>query len=336
MKSQDAFILIDEVPESLEEMATAAREDDGSRKSIFCGVGSFQGSVGSFASTLDHELMEAIGKARTERRITFGSDGVILPLNDEQGTSLGAIYANNVSSEYGIKLLEIYAHQAASSISNAFLHSLVNVKNEELSDTYALLKTRYLDTIEVLRLAVDAKDEYTRGHSDRVAKLAVELGRKLGFDDEHLEELRVAGLFHDIGKIGTADDILLKTESLDASEYDEIKRHPVKGAMILSAVSMFEGIVPSVRHHHERWDGSGYPDGLAGEDIELPARIIAVADALDAMTSDRQYRSHLTLEKAVEQLREGAGSQFDERVVGCLLELFDERPEIREIVANRS
>lgn len=330
VKGEDAFVLIDELPESFDP-TVSIQDGSGERKSIFCGIGAYRGSVDSFTSLLDHELMEAVGRARTDCALVYAPEGVVLPLCDEQKRSLGVIYARNVSSEYGIKLLEIYAHQAASSISNAFLHSLVNIKNEELHETYAQLKQRYMDTVEVLRLAVDAKDEYTRGHSDRVAMLSVEIGRAYNFDEAALEELRVAGLFHDIGKIGTADDILLKTDSLDDVEYEEIKRHPMKGAMILSAVSMFESIVPVIRHHHERYDGKGYPDGIAGEDIELSARIISVADALDAMTSDRQYRSHLSFEDATDQLREGAGNQFDPSVVDCLFGLFETRPEILDI-----
>lgn len=331
VNGEDAFVLIDEVPESFGAAAGVGYEPK-DRKSIFCGIGMYRVSVDSFAGMLDHELMEAVGRARTDCQLTYAPEGVVLPLCDEQNRSLGVIYARNVSSEYGIKLLEIYAHQAASSISNAFLHSLVNIKNDELHETYAQLKQRYMDTVEVLRLAVDAKDEYTRGHSDRVAALAVEIGRASGFDADELEELRVAGLFHDIGKIGTADDILLKTDTLDEAEYEEIKRHPVKGAMILSAVSMFEGIVPAIRHHHERFDGKGYPDGLAGEDIELSARIVAVADAFDAMTSDRQYRTHLTIDDAIDQLRDGAGTQFDPEVVACLLHLIEENSDILDII----
>lgn len=333
MKGEDAFILIDELPQSFEintEEGTPSLE----RKSIFCGIGMYRVSVESFASMLDHKLMEAVGRARTDCKLTYGPEGVILPLCDDQGRSLGVIYARNISSEYGIKLLELYAHQAASSISNAFLHSLVNIKNEELHETYAQLKKRYMDTVEVLRLAVDAKDEYTRGHSDRVAGLAVEIGKAYGFDEDELEKLRIAGLFHDIGKIGTADDILLKTDSLDDAEYAEIKRHPVKGAMILSAVSMFEDIVPVIRHHHERFDGKGYPDGLVGENIELASRIISVADALDAMTSDRQYRAHLSFEDACQQLRLGAGTQFDPQVVERLFYLFETTPEIFTIIRH--
>lgn len=317
--SADAFILVDEMPGA---GGVDAEDEIGWGKSIFCGIGKFQGSVDTFAKA-DHELMEAVGLARTDCRRVNAPDGVVLPLSDESGRSLGVIYVQGQVDDYGIKLLEIYTHQAASSISNAFLHSLVNIKNEELNETYAELKTRYMDTVEVLRLAVDAKDEYTRGHSDRTAALCVEIGRACGFNDDDLEKLRIAGLFHDIGKIGTADDILLKTESLDDAEYEEIKRHPVKGAMILSAVSMFEEIVPCVRHHHEHFDGTGYPDGLAGDQIELSARIVAVADALDAMTSDRQYRSHFSFEEAQRRLRESTGTQFDPFVVDRLLELIE-------------
>lgn len=320
VNGEDAFILIDELPESFDTLGEGHAHD---AQSIFRGIGKYRVPVDSFASMLDHEFMEAIGRARTNCKRTYGSEGIILPLCDESNRSIGVIYARNVCSEEGIKLLEIYTRIAASSICNAFLHSLVNTKNEELHETYAQLKMHYMETIEVLRLAVDAKDEYTRGHSERVATVATIIGRDYGLGEDDLEQLRIAGMFHDIGKIGTADDILLKTESLNKDEFDEIKRHPIKGAMILSAVSMFEDIVPCVRHHHEHYDGQGYPDGLAGEEIELFARIIGVADAFDAMTSDRQYRTHLSLSDAKNQLREGAGTQFDPDVVERLLRQLD-------------
>jgi putative nucleotidyltransferase with HDIG domain len=328
VRSEDAFILVDEMPGAAD---GTLEEREAWRKSIFCGIGKFQGSVDTFAHA-DHELMEAVGYARTDCCQVKAPEGVVLPLCDERAHALGIIYVQGRIDDYGIKLLEIYAHQAASSISNAFLHSLVNIKNEELNETYAELKNRYMDTVEVLRLAVDAKDEYTRGHSDRTAALCAEIGKACGLDDEQLEKLRIAGLFHDIGKIGTADDILLKTDSLDDDEYEEIKRHPVKGAMILSAVSMFEEIVPYVRHHHEHYDGTGYPDGLAGKEIELSARIVAVADALDAMTSDRQYRSHFSFDEAQRRLRAGAGTQFDPFVVEQLLSLVESGDTIADIL----
>lgn len=321
VNSRDAFILMDNLTES-----------DNADKSIFKGIGMYNTDVQSFLGMLDPKLMEAIGTARTDLEITMLPEGVILPLINEIRKAIGVIYIGSSGMEdEGMKLLEIYAGQAASSINNAFLHSLVNVKNEELKRTYAQLKTRYMDTIEALRLAVDAKDVYTRGHSDRVAYFAVQMGKRLGMNEEEMETLRIGGVFHDIGKIGTADDILLKTDKLSASDFEEIKRHPMKGALILSAVSMFSEVVPIVRHHHERQDGMGYPDGLRGDSIPLAARVIAVADAFDAMTSDRQYRARLSLEEAVEQLTAGAGTQFDAEIVKLFLSLLDEKDVIKNI-----
>ena len=182
---------------------------------------------------------------------------------------------------------------------------------------------RYMDTIEALRQAVDAKDFYTRGHSDRVAYYAVKIGEAMELSAAELETLRISGIFHDVGKIGTADDILLKTDRLDEKELLEIQKHPLKGARILSAVSMFKEVVPVVKCHHERIDGTGYPEGLAGDRIPMLARIISVADAFDAMMSDRLYRSKLNLEEARQQLISGAGSQFDEQVVSSFITLVD-------------
>jgi putative nucleotidyltransferase with HDIG domain len=151
---------------------------------------------------------------------------------------------------------------------------------------------------------------------------------------EECEKLRIAGIFHDIGKIGTADDILLKKQTLSKAEYEQIKQHPIKGAMILSAVSMFQDIVPIVRHHHEHIDGNGYPDGIKGDQIELNARIIAVADAFDAMINDRHYRRHLSLEKTREQLTNGAGKQFDADVVAALLDLLDNDIDMQQRIRD--
>ena len=320
LNSEDAFILVD----NLTDITSAD-------KSIFRGIGTYNVDVQDFMKMLDPKLMEAIGTARTRPEIIALNDGVILPLINEMRKAIGVIYVSSKDVDEGIELLEIYAGQAASSINNAFLHSLVNVKNEELNRTYAQLKTRYMDTIEALRLAVDAKDVYTRGHSDRVAYFSTLIGKSYGMDEKELETLRIGGVFHDIGKIGTADDILLKTDKLDKSDFEEIKRHPMKGALILSAVSMFSDVVPIVRHHHERIDGKGYPDALQGEEIPLSARIIAVADAFDAMTSDRQYRLRMSLDEAIEQLNIGAGTQFDEGVVAKFLELIKQEDVLNNI-----
>lgn len=324
VKSEDAFILVDDIP-SIEQFGGS-----GGNKSIFRGIGDYDVDIEEFTELLDPELMEAIGVARTTMEVVKRPDGVIFPLGDETNSAIGAIYVNSIDADEGIKLLQIYARQVASSISNAFLHSLVNTKNEELNSTYAQLKVRYMDTIEVLRLAVDAKDEYTRGHSDRVAFYAGKIGEYFDLKNRDLEKLRIAGIFHDIGKIGTADDILLKNQKLEKGEYEEIKRHPIKGAMILSAVSMFQDIVPIVRHHHEHYNGKGYPDGVKGENIEFYARIISVADAFDAMMSDRHYRRRLTLVETKKQLMQGAGSQFDPNVVKKFMEVIDTDEEVRQ------
>ena len=324
VNSEDAFILVDDIP-SIEQA-----KDTSEKKSIYRGIGDYDVDIEEFMELLDPELMESIGVARTTMEVVKRPDGIIFPLGDETNSSIGAIYVNSIDADEGIKLLQIYSRQVASSISNAFLHSLVNTKNEELNNTYAQLKVRYMDTIEVLRLAVDAKDEYTRGHSDRVAYYASKIGEGFGLPTEGLEKLRIAGIFHDIGKIGTADDILLKNQKLEKSEYEEVKRHPIKGAMILSAVSMFQDIVPIVRHHHEYYNGKGYPDGTKGEKIEFFARIISVADAFDAMMSDRHYRRRLSLIETKKQLGQGAGTQFDAKVVEKFLEILDEDEELRQ------
>ena len=324
--STDAFILVDDIQEK-EQLSLK-----NAHKSIFKGIGKYNVEIEEFTELLSHELMEAIGRARTGMKVVQLPDGIIIPLGNEANAAIGVIYVNSIDAAEGIKLLQIYASQAASSICNAFLHSLVNTKNEELNNTYAQLKTRYMDTIEVLRLSVDAKDEYTRGHSDRVSFYATKIGEKLSLDPEEIEKLRISGIFHDIGKIGTADDILLKKEMLDKIEYDQVKQHPIKGAMILSAVSMFHDIVPIVRHHHEYFNGKGYPDGIKGEEIELNARIIAVADAFDAMMSDRHYRKHLSLDNTKEQLVMGSGTQFDAAVVDALLDLLKTDRELQQKV----
>jgi putative nucleotidyltransferase with HDIG domain len=197
------------------------------------------------------------------------------------------------------------------------------MKREELDRTYMELKTRYVDTIEALRLTVDAKDIYTRGHSDRVSYYAKKLGEAFNLSPEEIELLSVGGIFHDIGKIGIPDDILFKIEKLDFSEYEEIKKHPLKGAYILSAISMFKDVVPLVKYHHERYDGKGYPEGLKGDNIPFLARILSVADAFDAMTSDRKYRSKLKLGEAINQFKMNSGTQFDPVIVDKLISLLD-------------
>lgn len=312
-KSEHAFILIDDL---------IGLSD--SKQSFFKGVGKYDKDLKDIVSMMDYKVMETIGSAKMLGKPIQLMQGVILPINSKSDflKTEGVIYLETEEYDTRMELFEIFASQAASAINNVFLHYMVNIKNEELDRTYHELNKRYIDAIQALRLTVDAKDEYTRGHSDRVAYYAVKIGKAFSLSKDDLEKLKIGGIFHDIGKIGTADDILLKTDKLSEKEYQEIKKHPIKGANILSVVSMFKDVVPLVLYHHERLDGQGYPTGIRGEDIPFLARIISVADAFDAMTSDRKYRSRLKLEEAIKQLSSFAGTQFDTQVVEKFLNIL--------------
>jgi len=180
-----------------------------------------------------------------------------------------------------------------------------------LVESNRLLEESALEAVESLNATVDAKDPYTAGHSQRVQRIAVALGRELGLARDRLDVLRFAGLFHDIGKIGVPDAILTKPARLTELEFEIVKRHPEDGARIVGRLHRLNAAVPAILHHHERWDGQGYPRGLRGNDIPRWARVFAVVDTVDAMTSDRPYRAALPLQHAIEELRNQAGRQFD-------------------------
>jgi len=182
------------------------------------------------------------------------------------------------------------------------------------------LEHAFLQTVEVLANALEAKDEYTSGHARQVAEVAVTLGRDLGMSGEELRTLELAGMFHDIGKIGVGTEIINKPGPLNERELAEMQRHSEIGEQILAPVEFLRPVLPIVRAGHERWDGRGYPDGLSGEDIPLAARIIFVCDAFHAMTSDRSYRKALPVDEALRRLQEAAGTQFDPNVVRMFLD----------------
>ena len=210
----------------------------------------------------------------------------------------------------------------------------INQMNDELKDKNEELEAAYLDTIGVLRQTVEAKDTYTRGHSDRVSAYSVLIGQKLGLEEKDLHTLKIGGLFHDIGKIGIPDSILLKESKLNDEEYSQIKNHPSIGAHILGGVPMFKDIIPIVLHHHERFDGRGYPSQLKGEDIPYFARIAAVADTFDAMTSKRSYRDAMPLEKVIAEIERCTGTQFDPKIAPVFLDIlkndYEKIAEIRK------
>lgn len=204
--------------------------------------------------------------------------------------------------------------------------------NEELKDKNQELEKAYLESIQTLRYTVEAKDSYTRGHSDRVADFSVLIGKYLNLSEEDLKILRIGGLFHDIGKIGVPDSILLKEAKLTDEEYSEIKNHPSIGKQILSNASIFSDMIPIVYHHHEKYNGTGYPTGLSGEDIPLFARIAAVADTFDAMTTKRSYRNALPLEVVRAEIEKCSGTQFDPDIAKVFLDILDHHyDEILEI-----
>ncbi len=202
------------------------------------------------------------------------------------------------------------------------MHEIKKI-NEQLKDTYEKLEQAYLESIETLRYTVEAKDTYTRGHSDRVSEISVLIGKKLGLPDQDLKTLQIGGLFHDIGKIGVPDTILQKESKLTDDEYSEIKNHPSIGVHILSNATIFKDIIPIVKHHHERFDGRGYPSQLKGEEIPYLARIAAIADSFDAMTSKRSYRDSLPLDVVKEEFRKNRGTQFDPELTDLFLDILE-------------
>ena len=201
--------------------------------------------------------------------------------------------------------------------------SMIKQINVELKDTFQKLENAYMETIETLRYTVEAKDIYTRGHSDRVSAISVLIGQKLGLSEEDLRLLRIGGLFHDIGKIGVPDSILLKDSKLTDDEYSQIKNHPSIGAHILSNATIFHDIIPIVKYHHEKYDGTGYPSRLSGKEIPFLARIAAVADTFDAMTSVRPYRHALPLDIVKEEFKKYSGSQFDPEIAKIFLDILE-------------
>jgi hypothetical protein len=204
------------------------------------------------------------------------------------------------------------------------LRALLDANTELLERT----RRSYLGTITSLARTIEAKDPYTGGHTERVAELACTLARELGFEGDDLHAIEVGGVIHDIGKIGIPDAILLKKGRLDEHEFAEMRRHPLISSHILEGLDLPRIVLDMARHHHERFDGRGYPDGLAGEDIPLAARALSVADALDAMTSDRPYREAMPLATALAEIDKHVGAQFCPAAVAALHELSERDPSL--------
>lgn len=209
-----------------------------------------------------------------------------------------------------LEILEALSNQIAIAIENANLY-------EELKETF-------YGIIETLAETIEKRDPYTGGHTKRVMDYTLMISKRLGLSKKEIEDLKLSAMLHDIGKIGIRDDVLMKKGKLLPEEAIQMNMHPKYGSEILSHIKQLRDIIPKMRGHHERFDGSGYPDGLRGEEIPLGARIIAVADAFDAMTTDRPYRKALSRDDAIEQLRKNAGTQFDPRVVEAFIKALEE------------
>ncbi len=237
---------------------------------------------------------------------------VILPLRYENEVLgvFSVMHRNN--SEFKpdvINLLMAIADQASMSIKNAEL--------------YRGQQKMFRETIEALATAIDSRDNYTGGHSNMVTTYSVMIAEKMDFDEERLEVIRVAGILHDVGKIGITDTILNKPGKLTDEEMNIIKAHPVLGRVILESIDALKHISEIVYHHHERFDGKGYPDGLEGEQIPLESRIIQVADIFDAITSNRIYRKSMPRQKALDIMRENRGTVSDPEITDILLDLYE-------------
>jgi len=177
----------------------------------------------------------------------------------------------------------------------------------------------FINSVRMLAAAIDAKDPYTRGHSERVARYSIGIGKNLGLPEKEMRDLRISALLHDVGKIGIDDRILRKPGALSEDEFEVMKQHPAKGAAIMSGVAQLIDIIPGMKYHHEKWSGGGYPDNLEAEQIPMQARIVAIADTFDAMTTNRPYQKAMELGYVVEKIKSFAGTRFDPRVVDAFV-----------------
>jgi HD-GYP domain-containing protein (c-di-GMP phosphodiesterase class II) len=221
--------------------------------------------------------------------------------------------------------LKVYSRDELGKLTESFneMTGLITDQQEKLARYTRELEEAYVSTVRVLAAAIDARDPYTHGHSTRVAAASLLLGQEIGLSQDELEELEICCFFHDVGKLGTPDAILHKNQNLNSAEYREIRRHPEDGADILGRAKSLQKYILPVRHHHECYDGTGYPDGLGGDTIPLFAAIIAIADAFDAMTSSRPYRKGLPAEEALRELANGAGKQFHPALVQAFIRARD-------------
>jgi len=238
---------------------------------------------------------------------------ISVPLSIE-GAVLGVMNVGNK------KTGEIFTKEDSRFLANIAMVGAIAFQNTRLHEQ---MQESYLKTITALAAAIDAKDPYTKKHSENVTRYSSAIAKGMGCSAAEIETIRRAALLHDIGKIGIRDEILFNTDALKPDEAEQIKLHPIKGEAIVKSLSFLKEVSILIRHHHERYDGQGYPDGIRGHKIELGARILAVADSFDAMTSDRPYRKRLSVQKAKQELAQSQNTRFDPQVVECFLKILE-------------
>lgn len=252
-------------------------------------------------------------KKSISKKIEFKNKAMVAVPVKSKGKILGVIQViNKKGGGYFDKRDEGFIVQTAYQVAIAL----------ENSQLYEGVKESYLDTITVLASAIDAKDPYTQGHSKRVTEYSLRIAKYMGFDDDRIEQLEYMAVLHDVGKIGIKDAILNKESPLNDEEYGIMKTHVTTGSSMLEKVKTLREVSSGAKYHHERYDGRGYMAGLSKEEIPLEARIIAIADAYDAMTTDRPYRKGLSHEIAMEEIQKNAGSQFDPELVEVFIQVM--------------
>jgi response regulator RpfG family c-di-GMP phosphodiesterase len=245
-------------------------------------------------------------------QFTSVSSGISAPLLTK-GKLLGVVNLCrkgivNKFVERDLTLLSVFVAPTAIAVENVNLY-------EDLDELF-------ISIVKSLAAAIDAKDSYTRGHSERVTKFAIVIAEELGLDEISKRNIQLTGLLHDVGKIGVSKEILTKKEKLTEDDWSQIRQHPIMGATILMPIKQLKTVVPGIRHHHERYDGNGYPDKLRGKEIPLFARIIAIADTFDALTSERPYRNKMSCEMAIKEMKRCSVTQFDPEILKAFLSAY--------------
>lgn len=286
--------------------ATGAKKEEikNIRVPIGQGIAGWVAREGTFALVTDAQNDPRLFK-KADNETAFKTKSIVaVPINTK-AKLIGVLQVLNRKNdspfnEEDAEILQTVSNQAATAIENAKL--------------YEDLQAQFLNTVTALAAAVETKDTYTRGHSDRVAEYSVDIAGGLEMAAGDIEKLKLAALFHDIGKIGVDEAILRKPGRLTDEEFEEIKKHPVNAAIIMEKIPQLSELIPAVKHHHERFDGRGYPDGFEGKDIPYFSRIISIADTFDAMSSSRPYRDAIPVEVCVAEIERCSGTQFDPEI----------------------